>query len=118
MITRDFNSNPDHRINFFGFLKAVINHAFAVLFSCPPDQFQTMFNCVIWAMKHELPNIFDIGLDVILTILQNLNKNQSIANSFYGQYYMSLLFDILFVLTDSFHKNGFKAQSQILAILF
>lgn len=28
MITRDFNSNPDHRLNFFGFLKAVINHAF------------------------------------------------------------------------------------------
>jgi hypothetical protein len=28
MITTDFNSNPDHRINFFGFLKAVINHAF------------------------------------------------------------------------------------------
>lgn len=29
-----------------------------------------MFNCLIWAMKHELPNIFDIGLDVIDVILQ------------------------------------------------
>ena len=29
-----------------------------------------MFNCVMWAIKHELPNIFDIGLDILLTILQ------------------------------------------------
>lgn len=29
MITRDFNSFPDHRLNFFGFLKAVIKNAFA-----------------------------------------------------------------------------------------
>jgi len=44
MITRDFNSYPDHRLNFFAFLKAVIKHAFIgkynikiVLFSCPNE---------------------------------------------------------------------------------
>lgn len=28
MITIDFNSYPDHRMNFFNFLKAIINNAF------------------------------------------------------------------------------------------
>ena len=31
---------------------------------------------------------------------------------------MNLLQDILFVLTDSFHKSGFKQQASILSILF
>jgi exportin-1 len=31
---------------------------------------------------------------------------------------MSLLQDIIFVLTDSFHKHGFKQQATILAVLF
>ena len=31
MITIDFNSYPDHRMNFFNFLKAIINNAFAGL---------------------------------------------------------------------------------------
>ena len=29
-----------------------------------------MFNCIMWAIKHELPYIFDIGLDIALKILQ------------------------------------------------
>ena len=64
-------------MNFFAFLKVVIKHSFnskyfckyKVLFSINAEQFRTMFNCLIWAMKHELPNIFDIGLDVIDVIL-------------------------------------------------
>ena len=32
----------------------------------------------------------------------------SIANEFYKVYYLQILYDIIFVLTDSFHKNGFK----------
>jgi hypothetical protein len=28
-----------------------------------------MMDCILWAIKHELPNIFDIGLDVLKTLL-------------------------------------------------
>ena len=31
MITKDFNSFPDHRVNFFEFLKTVINNAFVCI---------------------------------------------------------------------------------------
>ena len=29
-----------------------------------------MFECVIWAIKHDLPSIFDIGLEVMADILK------------------------------------------------
>jgi hypothetical protein len=41
-----------------------------------------------------------------------------VANDFYKTYFISLLQDILGVLTDTFHKPGFRLQSLILAKLF
>jgi len=117
MITSDFNSFPDIRMNFFKFLKAVINNAFNVLFSIPAQQFKTMIDCVIWAIKHELPAIYDIGLEVLSFILKSVNMDVNVGNQFYSIYYMVIMQDVLFVLTDSLHKNGFKRQAQILYIL-
>lgn len=117
MITRDFQSYPDHRMNFFTFLRAVINHAFESLFSVPAEQFKTIINCVIWAFKHDLSALYELGLDILLVILQRVNSDINIANQFYQMYYLQLLNDILFVMTDSFHKSGFRKQAQILSIL-
>ena len=38
-------------------------------------------------------------------------------NIFYGRYFVSLLRDIFEVLTDGFHKSGFKLQCKILFCL-
>lgn len=49
--------------------------------------------------------------------MQKVNSDLAIANQFYQIYYLQLLNDILYVMTDSFHKSGFRKQAQILAIL-
>lgn len=41
-----------------------------------------------------------------------------VANDFFKTYFISLLQDILGVLTDTLHKPGFRLQSLILAKLF
>jgi len=41
----------------------------------------------------------------------------NLINQFYQVYFVTILQDILYVLTDSFHKGGFKMQAQILAYL-
>jgi len=51
-----------------------------------------------------LKNILDAGPDV--------------AAMFYTTYFLSLLQDIFYVLTDTFHKSGFKLQATILAQMF
>jgi exportin-1 len=41
--------------------------------------------------------------------------DQAVANLFFQQYYLSILQDTFFVLTDADHKSGFKLQSLLLA---
>jgi exportin-1 len=42
----------------------------------------------------------------------------AISNAFFQQYYLSVVQDIYFVLTDTDHKSGFRLQSQLLARLY
>jgi exportin-1 len=67
-----------------------------------------MIDCIVWAFKHHLSEISDIGLDVLVYIMRQVNTNQMIANQFYKIYYSNLLKDVLEVLTDGCHKSGFK----------
>jgi hypothetical protein len=38
MITRNFEDFPDHRLKFFGLLRAITNHCFSCLYSMTPVQ--------------------------------------------------------------------------------
>jgi exportin-1 len=42
----------------------------------------------------------------------------SVTNAFFQQYFLSIIQDIFFVLTDADHKSGFKLQSVLLARMF
>ena len=51
-----------------------------------------------------------------LEIINNFSSaDTQIANQFFQQYYLSILQDTFFVLTDADHKSGFKLQSLLLA---
>ncbi|KRX01384.1 Armadillo-type fold [Pseudocohnilembus persalinus] len=117
MIQNDYNSHPDIREKFFYFLQAVVNNAIEALFNTPEQQFQNVIDCVIWATKHHLNNLSQLGLDVLLFILKNVNQNSYIANQFYRAYYMYIFKAILEIITDGYHKSGFGTQYQIFAIL-
>ena len=117
MITKDFSSFPEHRTNFFIFIQAMVNKCFQVFFSVEESQFKTVINCVIWAIKHDLPTIYEIGLGTLVCILKCLSENHMFAEQFYKHYYVSILADTLFVLTDGLHSNGFSLQCRILYIL-
>jgi exportin-1 len=61
----------------------------------------------------------DERLKVCLEVIDNFaGADASISNSFFQQYFLSILQDIFFVLTDTDHKSGFKVQSLLLARLF
>ena len=118
MITKDFSSFPDHRTNFFIFIQAMVNRCFQVFFAVKEEQFKTVIDCVVWAIKHELPTIYEIGLSTLVCILQCLSNKPDFSEHFYQHYYVSILSDTFFVLTDGLHSNGFSLQCQILFILF
>lgn len=117
MITTDFSSFPEHRANFFVFVQAMVSKCFQVFFNVEQEQFKTVINCVIWAIKHELPALYNIGLDTLICILECLDSRPHFAETFYQFYFANLLADTLYVLTDGLHTNGFESQSKILHIL-
>ncbi|KAF8507263.1 CRM1 C terminal-domain-containing protein [Gautieria morchelliformis] len=118
MINQDFSEYPEHRVGFFRMLRAVNLYCFAALLAIPPPQFKLLMDSIIWAIKHTMRDIADTGLYICQELVNNFAETDpGIANAFYQQYLLSTLQDILYVLSDSDHKSGFKLQSGLLARL-
>jgi len=116
MITSNFEDFPDIRVEFYNFLLEANRHCFTSLKRMAPEQFKMIVHSVVWAFKHTMRNISEIGLQITLEMLQQINNdNSEVANSFYQSYFLFLLQDLLYILTDTFHKSGFKLQTQILS---
>jgi len=115
MIKGDFQSYPDHRSKFYGLLKAINSHCFQSLFFLSEAQLKLYVDSLIWAIKHEQPQVSDTGLQILSQFLERLLSGPpQVYVGFFKQYYFTLLQDILCVLTDTFHKSGFKLQQHIL----
>jgi len=115
MIKGDFQSYPDHRVKFYDLLKAINANCFQALFFLPEAQLILFVDSLIWAMKHEQPQVADSGLQVLSQFLERLLTGpSSIYVPFFKQYYFLILQDVIGVLTDTFHKSGFKLQQHIL----
>ena len=56
---------------------------------------------------------------VCLEVTNNFSTaDPQVSNQFFQQYFLSIMQDVFFVLTDTDHKSGFKLQSMVLARLF
>jgi len=49
-------------------MKAIVERFFEALLHIPPEQFTTILDCVMWALKHELVQTSETGLDTLLSI--------------------------------------------------
>ncbi|RHY30753.1 hypothetical protein DYB25_013618, partial [Aphanomyces astaci] len=118
MITRNFEDFPEHRVNFFKLLKAVNEFCVDALFNIPSEHFKLVVDSIVWAFKHTERNVADTGLETLFALLLNVRENETLAASFYRSFYLSLLQDILVVLTDRLHKFGFKMHAALLKHMF
>ncbi|CAB55858.2 karyopherin/importin beta family nuclear export signal receptor Crm1 [Schizosaccharomyces pombe] len=119
MISKDFSEYPEHRAAFFQLLRAINLNCFPALLNIPAPQFKLVINSIVWSFKHVSRDIQETGLNILLELINNMaSMGPDVSNAFFQTYYISLLQDILYVLTDSDHKSGFKLQSLILARLF
>ncbi|KAI9090074.1 CRM1 C terminal-domain-containing protein [Phlyctochytrium arcticum] len=119
MINKNFEEYPEHRVSFFTLMGAINENCFKALLQLPAPQFRLFLDSIVWAFKHTMRDISDLGLNIILGMLNHFSLvDPHLANSFYQSYFLSLLQDIFFVLTNPFHKSGFKHQSMILKDMF
>lgn len=114
MIRDDYISNPDFREAFFLLVSNIVKHCASGLFSLEADKFQTIILSILFAMKHEKPELMDMGLLTMHALNFTVASEPQIATVFYQNYYTLIIKDTLTIITDYRHMSGFKLQGQIL----
>lgn len=73
----------------------------------------------MWASKHDNREVEYAGLNMCLELITNIAETDvATSNGFFQQFYVPILQDVFFVLTDTDHKAGFKSQSMLLSRMF
>eukprot|EP00252_Welwitschia_mirabilis_P021495 TRINITY_DN552_c0_g1_i3.p1 TRINITY_DN552_c0_g1~~TRINITY_DN552_c0_g1_i3.p1 ORF type:complete len:860 (+),score=155.81 TRINITY_DN552_c0_g1_i3:174-2582(+) len=117
MITKNFEDYPEHRLKFFSLLCAIATHCFPALCALSSQQLKLVMDSIIWAFRHTERNIAETGLTLLLAVLKNFEMSE-FCNQFHQSYFLTIEQEIFAVLTDTFHKPGFKHHCQILQHLF
>ncbi|XP_074320433.1 protein EXPORTIN 1A [Silene latifolia] len=117
MITKNFEDYPEHRLKFFSLLRAIATHCFPALIRLSPQQLKLVMDSIIWAFRHTERNIAETGLNLLLEMLKNFQVSE-FCNQFYRTYFVTIEQELFAVLTDTFHKPGFKLHVLVLQNLF
>jgi exportin-1 len=73
----------------------------------------------MWASKHDNREVESAGLNMCIELMNNIVETDAQTSSaFFNQFFIPILEDVFFVLTDTDHKAGFKSQSLLLARMF
>lgn len=122
MINRDMQEYPEHRTNFFKLLYALNHECFDVFVSLPPELFRLIVDAVVWAFKHSMRNVAEIGLDMLKDMLSQFATypERSKAQNFYKMFFMEILIHVLSVVCDrnQIKIAGLTYYADILCALF
>jgi len=73
----------------------------------------------MWASKHDNREVEYAGLNMCLELITSIAETDTAtSNAFFQQFFVPILQDVFFVLTDTDHKAGFKSQSMLLSRMF
>ncbi len=91
---------------------------YTALLQIPGPQFKLVLDSIIWAFKHTMRDVAEIGLEILLKLLQNIREHDEAAQGFYQAYYIEIMQHVFAVVTDTSHISGLTHHSQILAHMF
>lgn len=118
MINKNFEDYPQHRTSFYELLQAVNRFCFKAFLNIPPAQFKLVFDSIVWAFKHTMRNVAELGLQIMDEMLKNLEQFPEAAQSFYQTYFTDILTQIFSVVTDTSHTASLSLHAQILSYMF
>ena len=61
MINKDMEAFPEHRTNFYQLINAINRHCFGVFLALSDELFQMIIQAIVWAIKHSMRNVAEIG---------------------------------------------------------
>ncbi|KAI5808999.1 CRM1 C terminal-domain-containing protein [Peziza echinospora] len=119
MINKDFSEYPEHRVEFFKLLRSINLNCFPALLKLDGTQFKFVIDACLWASKHDNREVENAGLNMCIELINNMAETDPRTSStFFQQFFIPILQDIFFVLTDTDHKAGFKNQAMLLSRMF
>jgi len=119
MINKDFHEYPEFRVEFFKLLQAINLFCFSALLKLDGRQFKLIIDSCMWASKHDNREVENTGLAMCLELINNMAEvDQQTSAIFFQQFYIPILQDVFYVVTDSDHKSGFKSQCMLLSRMF
>ena len=66
----------------------------------------------MWASKHDNREVEYAGLSMCIELIDNIAEtNSQTSSAFFQQFFVPILQDVFFVLTDSDHKAGEHCQA-------
>ena len=123
LIKNDFQSFPEHRMNFFILLKSLISNSFESLFRAQNLTFnKEVIDTITFAINHNTPSMSETGLETLLILLEKVISVgnidlQNIIDPFFANYFYIIFNDVFNTMTDGFHQSGFKLQVKVIQIL-
>ena len=107
MINKDFSEYPEHRVEFFKLLKAINLYCFPALLKLDARQFKFVIDSCMWASKHDNREVESTGLVMCIELIDNMaDTDANTSNTFFQRFFLTILQDVFFVLTDTDHKAG------------
>ena len=126
MINKDFSEYPEHRNGFYLVLKSTVVNCFQAIYKLNPEQFKLLLDSIAWGFKHTQTDVMEEGLEICMLLVTKIAAAETeISLAFYQQFFLGLLQDIFYVLTDADHKAGtlqtnlgFNEQCTVLRTMF
>jgi exportin-1 len=114
MINKDFHEFPEHRVGFFKLLQAINLYCFPALLKLDQSQLKFVIDACMWASKHDNREVENTGLTMCLELVNNMAETDPATCSlFFRQFFIPILQDVFFVLTDTDHKAGRSSQQNL-----
>lgn len=132
MINKDFSEYPEHRVEFFKLLRAINLTCFPgnflsflelldfwlidflALLKLDNRQFKFVIDACLWASKHDNREVEAAGLNMCIELFNNIAETDpQTSSAFFQQFFIPILQDVFFVLTDADHKAGMYYPSLI-----
>jgi exportin-1 len=95
-------------------VEKIVKHCTGGLFALSSDKFHTLILTMLFALKHEKPELMEIGLETLHALNTLVATEPPTATIFYQNFYLTIIKDLLAVITDYRHMSGFKLQGLIL----
>uniref|UniRef100_A0A7E4VWL2 Exportin-1 n=1 Tax=Panagrellus redivivus TaxID=6233 RepID=A0A7E4VWL2_PANRE len=106
MITKDFESYPEHRTNFFVFVSAIIRYSFKSLFDLEAKYRDFTVEAINWGMRHTMRTVAENATAILRQLLCQIAEldaksvNKELAQEFYRAYYLKILEHVVTVAAD------------------